>query len=277
MHMSRYLIYQWNRERGRMALAVFGWSLDEPMRASWEQVLRQRYRELIHHLDSAPSGRAMVQFDGDGGEPTAFLVRYADANRTVRNPAMILVPHTGPPDDLRETPPAQPNRGRSGQRALAKMSAAAEAAKPPEQRLPAQRLPSRGWNSRPWIAGLLSDLETTLTEFAGRSPERLSKMDRAALGFVLGEFRTLSRVRPDHVAIAILAGYVSLCQKNETDSEEAALYALAARGLNRLSAVEPGLAQRATGANARGDQPTESGFRRISRMLARLLGLDDFQ
>lgn len=145
-----------------------------------------------------------------------------------------------------------------------------------ERTLALNRSLARHRTLRPWIGGLLQDLEA---RFAASNRDGLSKWDRASLGFAVGEFRTLCRERPDDLAVILLAGWVALCETNSQggDSEETALYALASRSLEQLFAQSQGWDE-PLGASAELQRAkrADGTLSRISRMLARLLGLDDF-
>lgn len=267
------LLYRWDAERGRMRLEPRGVPLDETTRRQLEQAIRGRYSRLLERLERKEAA-VTVQFEGGNPSsrvPVRFYVRYADAGRS-RNPSLILTPvdeaDAGHP--VREEP-LEENDPLGGQPCADALIEQCEAG---EQALALKRSLARRRMFRPWIAGLLEDLES---RFAASSPIRLSKVDRAALAFAVGEFRTLCRERPDDLAVVVLAGYVALCEGNsrEGDSEEAALYALAARGLERLFLPSQDDASMVGASDLRGTRPGDGTLRRISRMLARLLGLDD--
>ncbi len=265
------LLYRWDVESGRMRLEPRGIRLDEPVRRQLEQTIRVQYTGLLQRLDRQEPA-VTVRLEGCV-PPTLMLVRYADSGRS-RNPSLILTPveEAEAADAVGKTPHASNDLLDGPTRAELLL----EESEAVERTLALNRSLARRRALRPWIAGLLEDLES---RFAASNPIGLSKVDRAALGFAVGEFRTLCRERPDDLAIVVLAGYVALCEDNSRggDSEEAALYALAARGLERLvTPPEYPDDSMLGGSDYRRPKDRDGTLSRISRMLARLLGLDDF-
>jgi hypothetical protein len=265
------LLYRWDVESGRMRLEPRGVRLDEPVRRQLEQEIRVQYKGLLQRLDRQDPA-VIVRLEGCGLS-TPMLVRYADSGRS-RNPSLILTQaeQADAADAACENPPSGGDLldGQTRAELLLEESEAVE------RTLALNRSLARRRTLRPWIAGLMEDLEY---RFRTSDPDGLSKMDQAALEFAVREFRTLCRERPDDLVVVVLAGYVALCEGNSRggDSEEAALYALAARGLERLFTPPEYPDESMVGASDdRRPKHRNGTLRRISRMLARLLGLDDF-
>lgn len=268
------LLYRWDAEPGRMRLEPRGIPLDEPLRKQIEHEIRGLYPRLLERLDRKERA-VIVRLEGLGQTsrvPARFLVRFADAEHA-RNPSLSLTPveEIGAMHSACEPPRADdvPLDDQIRAELLQQESEAVE------RTLALNRTLARHRALRPWIAGLLEDLEF---RFAAGNLDELSKWDRAALGVAVGEFRTLCRERPDDLAIVALAGYVALCESNSQggDSEEAALYALAAQGLERLFAPSLDADESMVEAPRVGrPNPRDGTLRRISRMLARLLGLEE--
>jgi hypothetical protein len=80
------------------------------------------------------------------------------------------------------------------------------------------------------------------------------------------------------VAILLFAGFVSLCEGNNqgNDGEDAVLYAVAARGLHRLFKDFDDLdISMIAAADFQSGSRHPGALRRMTRFLARLLGLED--
>jgi hypothetical protein len=265
------LLYRWDVESGRMRLEARGVRLDERVRRQLEQAIRAQYPGLLQRLDRHEPA-VTVRLKGFG-PPTLMLVRYADSGRA-RNPSLILTPVEQA--DAGEAAGENPHAGGDLLDGPTRAELLLEESEAVERTLALNRSLARRRTLRPWIDGLMEDLEY---RFRTSNPNGLSKMDHAALEFAVREFQTLCRERPDDLAVVVLAGYVALCEGNSRggDSEEAALYALAARGMERLF-VEPQDPNETpmTAGGFRQRNQRDGTLRRISRMLARLLGLDDF-
>ncbi len=273
MSESAYLLYRWDAGQGCMQLEPHGIPLAEPTLRQIEQEIRGQYTRLIQRLDRG-GDEVVVRFETLRKSPQfteGFQVRYA-ASGYSRNPSLIFdlpasVRVSEPGDATRAADAALDSRTRA--------ELLVEEGEAVQRALAQSRSLVRAQSYRPWIAGLLSDLEGS---FAGSQPDDLSKLDRWALESVAREFETFCRERPERVAILLFAGFVSLCEGNNqgNDGEDAVLYAVAARGLHRLCKDFDDLdISTIAAADFQSGSRHPGTLRRMTRFLARLLGLED--
>jgi hypothetical protein len=129
-----------------------------------------------------------------------------------------------------------------------------------------------------WSAGFLDEVEKTL--FSAQALRHFDRADAAALRFIVEELRVVRAERPHEMAPLLVAAYASLGERmcRDTQDERIAMYALAARGLDRLFnsllPAKPSLA--APDLREQPVQQVESSIklRRVGRFLARLVGID---
>lgn len=266
--MGPQLVYHWDARQGRMLLESHGIRLSESEHRALEAELGKEYQSLIERLERGAADLP-VHFQAVTAKHLAiFRVRYGQGAQD-RCPELILEPFNASATAPGRLLPGWQAASGDAPRAIREEPASSGSAAMPDGGAGSAR------RARHWTEEFAEEVHRRLPV------EQLSQLpsaDRTAVGFVLQEFHMLCEERRSELALILLSGYVALSVRmcEALDADRAALYVLAARGLDQLFGQLVGnMASERLAPRPVPSGTLASNFRRITGRLARFLGLDD--